>query len=78
MSRNGATRLQVEAVRVAASERSGGIGSAMLRWVVDTAAVSVDVALVQLTSDAERDAAHRVYRRLDFTPSHVGFTYRVG
>lgn len=30
-------------------------------------------ALVQLTSDARRDDAHRFYERLGFTGSHVGF-----
>lgn len=78
MARQGATRLLVEAVRVRSDLRSSGIGGAMMRWVTDVAAPALDVALVQLTSDAARVDAHRFYERLGFTGSHVGFKYRVG
>ncbi|KQS10026.1 transcriptional regulator [Curtobacterium sp. Leaf183] len=78
MARQGSTRLLVEAVRVRSDLRSGGIGGAMMRWVTDVAAPALDVALVQLTSDAARVDAHRFYERLGFTGSHVGFKYRVG
>lgn len=78
MARQGATRLLVEAVRVRSDLRSSGIGGAMMRWVTDVAAPALDVALVQLTSDAARVDAHRFYERLGFTASHVGFKYRVG
>ena len=77
MARRGSTRLQVEAVRVRQDQRSSGIGSAMMRWVTDVAAPAVGSTLVQLTSDAARADAHRFYERLGFTPSHVGFKYRV-
>ncbi|MGI6877863.1 GNAT family N-acetyltransferase [Microbacterium sp. gxy059] len=73
MSRRGATRLLVEAVRVRSDRRSGGIGSALMRWVADDAAPALGASLVQLTSDARRVDAHRFYERLGFTPSHVGF-----
>ncbi len=77
MARRGATRLQVEAVRVRSDARSSGIGSAMMRWVTDVAATTLGTALVQLTSDAARLDAHRFYERLGFHGSHVGFKYRV-
>lgn len=77
LSRRGATRLQVEAVRVTTSRRSSGIGSAMLRWVQDVAAPATGAALVQLTSDAARADAHRFYERLGFAGSHRGFKYRI-
>ena len=73
MARRGSSRLLVEAVRVTSSQRSSGIGTAIMRWVVDEAAVRLDASLVQLTSDAARTAAHRFYRRLGFVDSHVGF-----
>jgi len=76
LARRGSTRLQVEAVRVASTERSAGIGSAMMRWVTDVAAPALDAPLVQLTSDAERADAHRFYERLGFIGSHVGFKFR--
>ena len=73
LSRQAATRLQVETVRVSSRCRSGGVGSAMMRWVVTDAAGAMGATLVQLTSDAVREDAHRFYVRLGFTPSHVGF-----
>lgn len=77
MARRGSTRLLIEAVRVASAARSSGIGSALMRWVVERAATDLDAALVQLTSDAAREDAHRFYRRLGFVDSHVGFKFHV-
>lgn len=76
LARRGATRLQIEAVRVDSSLRSSGIGSAMIAWAVDEAA-RLGAALVQLTSDAARVDAHRFYERLGFAASHVGFKRRL-
>ncbi|MDQ1113878.1 GNAT superfamily N-acetyltransferase [Microbacterium testaceum] len=75
MARQGSTRLLVEAVRVSSSQRSGGIGSAVMRWVMDVAAPATGATLVQLTSDAARVDAHRFYTRLGFVDSHIGFKY---
>lgn len=77
MARRGSTRLLVEAVRVSSALRSSGVGSALMRWVTDTAAPAVGASLVQLTSDAARVDAHRFYTRLGFVDSHVGFKYNV-
>lgn len=78
MARRGSCRLLVEAVRVSSARRSGGIGSAMMRWVTEIAAPAVGASLVQLTSDEARTEAHRFYERLGFVGSHRGFKYRVG
>lgn len=75
MARQGATRLLVEAVRVSSSVRSGGIGSAVMRWAMHVAAPATGATLVQLTSDAARVDAHRFYTRLGFAASHIGFKY---
>lgn len=72
LSRGGTTRLQVEAVRVRADLRGGGIGAALLGWAVDEARRR-GCGLVQLTTDTRRPEAHRFYARLGFTASHVGF-----
>lgn len=77
MARRGSTRLLVEAVRVAADQRSSGIGAAMMRWVVGPAAAATGSSLVQLTSDEARVDAHRFYERLGFVGSHRGFKYAV-
>ncbi|MDO9396118.1 MAG: GNAT family N-acetyltransferase [Herbiconiux sp.] len=76
MARRGSTRLLVEAVRVASSTRSAGIGTALMRWVIDVAAPALGADLVQLTSDRARSDAHRFYERLGFVASHTGFKLR--
>lgn len=77
LARRGATRLVVEAVRVSSTHRSAGIGGAMMRWVTETAAPALGVALVQLTSDEARTDAHRFYERLGFIGSHRGYKFSV-
>jgi GNAT superfamily N-acetyltransferase len=77
MARRGSTRLLVEAVRVASTERSSGIGGGLMRWVIEQAARDLGAPLIQLTSDAARSDAHRFYRRLGFVDSHVGFKFHV-
>lgn len=72
LARRGATRLQIEAVRVHEKLRGKGVGSAMILWAVDEAARR-GASLVQLTSDAARPRAHRFYERLGFVQSHAGF-----
>jgi GNAT superfamily N-acetyltransferase len=72
LSRGGARRGQVEAVRVHRDHRGSGLGSALVRWAVEEAA-GRGCALVQLTNDAQRADAHRFYERLGFRASHTGF-----
>ncbi len=72
LARRGALRAQIEAVRVGRAHRGHGLGEAMIRWAVSDAARR-GCALVQLTSDKRRPAAHRFYERLGFTASHEGF-----
>ncbi|MFJ6215292.1 GNAT family N-acetyltransferase [Streptomyces sp. NPDC092296] len=72
LSRRGAVRTIVEAVRVDATERGGGLGTLLIEWAVAESA-RLGASLVQLTSDASRTDAHRFYRRLGFTDSHLGF-----
>ncbi|MBB1255752.1 GNAT family N-acetyltransferase [Streptomyces sp. OF3] len=72
LSRRGASRALIEAVRVRADERGGGLGGELIRWAVDEAR-QLDCALVQLTSDNSRVDAHRFYERLGFAATHTGF-----
>lgn len=72
LARGGATRLQIEAVRVDATLRGNGLGSCMIRWAIAEARHRGAV-LVQLTSDMSRIDAHRLYERLGFVQSHAGF-----
>jgi GNAT superfamily N-acetyltransferase len=71
LSRRGATRAQIEAVRVRADMRGSGLGNRLITWAVDTARER-GCAIVQLTTDASRTDAHRFYQGLGFQPSHIG------
>jgi GNAT superfamily N-acetyltransferase len=72
LSRQGSLRMQVEAVRVAASARGSGLGTAIFEWVIGYARRR-GCALVQLTSDRARPGAHTFYERLGFVDSHIGY-----
>ncbi|WP_017571439.1 GNAT family N-acetyltransferase, partial [Nocardiopsis halotolerans] len=76
LSHRGATRAQVEAVRVRSDERGVGLGAGLLSWA-EGEARRRGAAMVQLTSDASRGDAHRFYERLGYTASHVGFKKRL-
>ncbi len=76
LARRGGLRAQIEAVRVRADLRGGGVGHALFAWAIDEARRR-DCVLVQLTSDKRRAEAHRFYGRLGFTASHDGFKLRL-
>jgi GNAT superfamily N-acetyltransferase len=71
LSRRGATRALLEAVRVAASMRGQRVGEQMVRHAIERARARGAVML-QLTSDKRRESAIRFYERLGFVPSHEG------
>ncbi len=71
LSRNGALRAQLEAVRVAGALRGRGIGSAFLEAVLDECRRR-GAGLVQLTTDRRRDGARLFYESHGFTASHEG------
>ncbi|MGV9242265.1 N-acetyltransferase family protein [Streptomyces sp. NPDC003710] len=72
LSRKGATRSVIEAVRIHADERGSGLGTRLIEWAIDESRRQ-GCQLVQLTSDTSRTDAHRFYKRLGFDASHVGF-----
>lgn len=72
LSRGGAWRAQIEAVRIAASRRGSGLGGEFIKAAIDEARRR-GCGMVQLTSALERADAHRFYERLGFTQSHAGF-----
>ncbi len=77
LSRLGAERCQIEAVRVAASTRGQGLGREMITWAIDRARAR-GCAMVQLTSDKSRTGAHHFYDSLGFTASHEGYKLTLG
>jgi GNAT superfamily N-acetyltransferase len=62
----------LRSVQVAADCRSRGIGAAMVAEAERLAAAR-GAGVVELTSNLQRDAAHRFYRRLGYVQSHAGF-----
>ena len=71
LSHRGATRAQIEAVRVRQDLRGQGTGSWFVQVGVDEARRR-GCAMVQLTSNATRTQAIRFYQRLGFVASHSG------
>lgn len=72
ISRNGAWRGQIEAVRIAREHRGAGLGKQMFEWAFEQCR-SRGCSLAQLTTDKARPDAHRFYEELGFTASHLGF-----
>jgi GNAT superfamily N-acetyltransferase len=71
LSRRGAERMTIEAVRVRADQRGRGVGRAMMAWALDRARER-GCGLAQLTTDKRRTDAQRFYVSLGFTASHEG------
>ncbi len=76
LSREGARRGQIEAVRIARDRRGAKLGEAMLAWAIRECRAR-GCALVQLTTDKARPDAHRFYERLGFAPSHIGYKLKL-
>lgn len=72
LGQNGQDRALVEAVRIRADRRGGGLGAELMELAVERARKR-GCGLVQLTSNKRRTAAHRFYERLGFARSHEGF-----
>jgi ribosomal protein S18 acetylase RimI-like enzyme len=71
LSFRGSWRGVIEAVRIASHLRGQRLGEQMIAWAVEQCRAR-DCKMVQLTSKADRTAAHRFYARLGFVQSHVG------
>ncbi|MFB7784860.1 GNAT family N-acetyltransferase [Streptomyces vinaceus] len=72
LGRGGAERALIEAVRIRADRRGGGLGRILMERTIERARTR-GCALVQLTSNKRREDAHRFYRGLGFARSHDGF-----
>ncbi|MFD2922160.1 GNAT family N-acetyltransferase [Halobacillus naozhouensis] len=71
LARQGMKRAQIEGVRVDRRYRGRGVGEALFKEAI-AIAKSEECGLVQLTTDKQRDDAHRFYNRLGFLASHEG------
>lgn len=72
LSRGGAWRAHIEAVRIAATHRGSGLGAEMIESAI-TEARERGCAIVQLTTDLRRERAHQFYERLGFVHTHAGY-----
>ncbi|MEB2846509.1 GNAT family N-acetyltransferase [Rhizobiales bacterium RZME27] len=72
LSRGGAKRAQIEAVRVLSSRRNEHIGEAVFVWASQFSR-DRGCSLMQLTTDKQRPDAHRFYDRLGFSATHIGY-----
>ncbi|MFT3661533.1 MAG: GNAT family N-acetyltransferase [Gordonia sp. (in: high G+C Gram-positive bacteria)] len=71
LSRGGATRLQIEGLRVASAERGQGLGTAMLDWAHEHGRAH-GAELCQVTTDEVRERARAFYARNGYSTEHVG------
>ena len=71
LSRQGASRAQIEGVRVHADHRGKRIGEKLFEVAFQRAAAE-GCTLVQLTTDRQRADALRFYERLGFEATHWG------
>jgi GNAT superfamily N-acetyltransferase len=71
LSRGGAERMTIEAVRVRGDLRGRGTGRAMMRWAIERGRER-GCRVAQLTTDKRRTDAHRFYESLGFVASHEG------
>ncbi|GAA4541290.1 GNAT family N-acetyltransferase [Mycobacterium paraffinicum] len=71
LSRGGATRLQIEGLRVAKAERAQGLGTALVEWAHNYGRAH-GAQLAQVTTDEARERARAFYRRLGYHAAHVG------
>lgn len=67
----GSTRMQIEAVRVAASMRGQKIGEKMMQEAIEYGRLK-GVSIIQLTTNKKRPRAKQFYERLGFEASHEG------
>lgn len=72
LSFKGATRLQIESVRVEKKFRDKGLGKKLMQHCI-TLAKQNGCKIIQLTSNKSRTDTHRFYTNLGFKPTHVGY-----
>jgi GNAT superfamily N-acetyltransferase len=77
LSRGGARRLTIEAVRVRTDLRGQGVGRLMMTYAIARARER-GCRIVQLTTDKRRVEAHRFYSALGFRNTHEGMKLDLG
>lgn len=68
----GGKRAQIEGVRVHKDFRSQGVGQLLFEYLI-AQAKQHGCHMLQLTTNLQRNSAHKFYQRLGFIHSHAGF-----
>jgi ribosomal protein S18 acetylase RimI-like enzyme len=76
ISFQGGKRATVESVRVDKKYRGRRIGRELMQWSIERAKEEGCISM-QLTTNADREDAHRFYRDLGFKGSHVGMKLKL-
>ncbi|HSK72920.1 MAG TPA: GNAT family N-acetyltransferase [Pyrinomonadaceae bacterium] len=71
ISFQGGKRATVESVRIDEKYRGQGIGKKLMLWAINRAREE-NCLMLQLTTNADRNDAHRFYENLGFKGSHLG------
>lgn len=71
INRRGTKRAQIESVHVRGDFQGQGIGKKLMQFAIELAQ-EAGCGIVQLTTDKNRDDAHRFYKNLGFEDSHIG------
>jgi GNAT superfamily N-acetyltransferase len=72
----GGKRMLIESVRVDSHLRGQGVGRKFMEFAIDRAQEK-DCLFVQLTTAEDRTDAHRFYKNLGFTASHIGMKLKL-
>ena len=76
ISFRGGKRATVESVRVNEKLRGQGVGRELMLYAIERAKEEGCISM-QLTTNAEREDAHRFYRNLGFEGSHIGMKLKL-
>lgn len=76
MAIQGGKRMLIESVRVDSKLRGQGIGKKFMEYALNRAKKE-DCIYVQLTTNSDRTDAHRFYKNLGFSDSHVGMKLKL-
>ncbi|RXT03798.1 GNAT family N-acetyltransferase [Ammoniphilus sp. CFH 90114] len=76
LTHQGGWRATIEGVRTATSVRGKGVGSQLIRWVIERAKER-GCHLLQLTTDKKRENALHFYERLGFKATHEGMKMKL-
>lgn len=72
LSFKGATRLQIESIRIEKKFRNKGLGKKLMQHCIALAKQN-NCKIIQFTSNKSRSDTHRFYTNLGFKPTHVGY-----